>query len=62
MTMTTRSTASRYLERVIYVVVFAGLILCLVGCDGQSVGSENISLSSAAADPPAQSSFASAGL
>ena len=47
--MNTRSTASCYLERAIYVVVFIGLILCLVGCGRQSVYSEGIRASTAAA-------------
>lgn len=53
--MNTRSTASCYLERAIYVVVFIGLILCLVGCGRQSVYSEGISASTAAAGVPVQS-------
>lgn len=53
--MNTRSTASCYLERAIYVVVFIGLILCLVGCGRQSVYSEGIRASTAAAGVPVQS-------
>lgn len=59
--MNTRSTASRCLERALYVVMFIGLILCLVGCDGQSIYSEGSGSTSAVAGSSTQSSSAEPG-